>query len=279
MQDDPRAPFCKGFEHARLAAEMGAVTAVMQIVKTWTETQMLCEALNTLSKLTANNAICEEISNSGGIEIALQLSEKHPDHLELSRNSCRFLAAIAGNDDCKVLIVQKGGHLVVLRGMQAHMADVGVAERSCALISILCMRQPANCTAIAEAGAVAVIVLGMRTHSTHVGYQSQACLALRNMVSRNKELKDKVLDEGVEPLLRHLMAVGPPLTDKAKAALRDLGCDVQLAELWKGMPGEERMLDQGNGELRGDIAAFNKAQNEYQQSCEDDGFEADVQVP
>jgi hypothetical protein len=35
------------------------------------------------------------------------------------------------------------------------------------------------------------------------------------------------------------------LHDLAKAALRDMRCDVSLAQPWQGMPGEEKTLERG----------------------------------
>lgn len=46
-------------------------------------------------------------------------------------------------------------------------------------------------------------------------------------------------------MLRADMDKSAELHDLAKAALRDMRCDVSLAQPWQGMPGEERTLERG----------------------------------
>lgn len=70
--------------------------------------------------------------------------------------------------------------------------------------------------------------------------QKQACMCLRNLVARNQEHQQHFLELGAEDLLQHALTM-PECHDEAKAALRDLGCQVALKELWKG---EGRHLDQ-----------------------------------
>lgn len=67
--------------------------------------------------------------------------------------------------------------------------------------------------------------------------QKHACMALRNIVSRSKELSECILSLGVESLLNEAMSSHKEIEDEAKAALRDLGCKVELRELWKGQNG------------------------------------------
>lgn len=59
-----------------------------------------------------------------------------------------------------------------------------------------------------------------------------ACLAIRNLVSRNKGLCSVFLSLGVEELLNSVDKAA--CWDEAKAALRDLGCNVKLDEPFTG---------------------------------------------
>lgn len=68
-------------------------------------------------------------------------------------------------------------------------------------------------------------------------FQKNACMALRNLVSRSKEFTDQILSLGTERLLNEAMTRHEAAQDEAKAALRDLGCKVELKELWKGERG------------------------------------------
>jgi hypothetical protein len=59
-------------------------------------------------------------------------------------------------------------------------------------------------------------------------------LALRNSISRNKEFCEKLLELKIEDTLRHIMNTQPVVFEEAKSVLRDLGCQIELKELWTG---------------------------------------------
>ena len=60
-------------------------------------------------------------------------------------------------------------------------------------------------------------------------------MAIRNMVSRRKDLTTVFLQAGVEELLQSAMKrTQRAPTVEIKAALRDLGCQIQLQEEWTG---------------------------------------------
>lgn len=74
----------------------------------------------------------------------------------------------------------------------------------------------------------------MQIHADSIGVQKQACLAIRNLVARNPEHCDILLEAGAESLIRDAKDSVTDCDDLAKAALRDLGCAVELQELWTG---------------------------------------------
>ena len=63
--------------------------------------------------------------------------------------------------------------------------------------------------------------------------QIQACACIRNIVARRSDLSDAFLSLGAERLLR-IAIKQKSCRDEAKSALRDLGCNVELKELWTG---------------------------------------------
>lgn len=70
--------------------------------------------------------------------------------------------------------------------------------------------------------------------------------AIRNIVARNRQLCTAFLDESAERYINQAMASHASCADDAKAALRDLGCKVELRELWTGMPQKEAEPGPGN---------------------------------
>ncbi len=60
-------------------------------------------------------------------------------------------------------------------------------------------------------------------------------MAIRNMVSRRKDLAPTFLEAGAEELLQNAITRSQQApTNEIKAALRDLGCKIHLEELWTG---------------------------------------------
>jgi len=59
-------------------------------------------------------------------------------------------------------------------------------------------------------------------------------MAVRNVVARRPDLMDAFTSRGVESHLRRAMSMHQTCHDEAHAALRDLGCQVNLKELWTG---------------------------------------------
>lgn len=64
--------------------------------------------------------------------------------------------------------------------------------------------------------------------------QTAATSAMRNVVSRSKHLVQHFVDQDVEELLNDVVKLHPGISDKVKAALRDLGLRVHLKEEWSG---------------------------------------------
>lgn len=67
--------------------------------------------------------------------------------------------------------------------------------------------------------------------------QKQSCMLLRNLVSRTHDFSQPILEMGAEALIGQALALHRDCGDVARAALRDLGCQVELRELWTGKKG------------------------------------------
>ena len=60
-------------------------------------------------------------------------------------------------------------------------------------------------------------------------------MALRNSISRNKDLVQKLIELNIEEILKNIMKNDKiKCKDSVKALLRDMGCDIELKELWTG---------------------------------------------
>ena len=64
--------------------------------------------------------------------------------------------------------------------------------------------------------------------------QKNCCMAIRNLIARTQDYVPQFLELGAETLVNHARTKHQTCHDEAKAALRDLGCKVDLKELWTG---------------------------------------------
>lgn len=64
--------------------------------------------------------------------------------------------------------------------------------------------------------------------------QKHACTAVRNIVSRNRELASEFLAHNIESIIEKIISQYKNCEFEAKSALRDLGLDVNFKEQWTG---------------------------------------------
>ncbi len=62
-------------------------------------------------------------------------------------------------------------------------------------------------------------------------------MLIRNLVSRTRNYSQPILELGAEALITQALKTHQDCGDVGKAALRDLGCQVELQELWTGKHG------------------------------------------
>eukprot|EP00047_Mylnosiga_fluctuans_P013672 m.32704 g.32704 ORF g.32704 m.32704 type:complete len:486 (-) comp5028_c0_seq2:103-1560(-) len=239
LDDDVRVPFGKAHtaaravlvEHDGLGLLVGALRTLLG------QADAVPSLATTISKLAVRSEFCQQIVDAGGAAAAMEAMGLHTASANVQQSCCSLVKAVAGNDNVKNQLAACGAMEAVVAAMQAHLKSAAVIEQGCAAIAALCLRHEGNCRTAAAAGAACVISNGMHVHAASARVQRQACQALRNMVARVPELRDTILGEGVETRIRAAMTAHQSCGDAGKSALRDLGCQVELRELWTGTAG------------------------------------------
>uniref|UniRef100_A0A8C4SUW2 Armadillo repeat containing 6 n=1 Tax=Erpetoichthys calabaricus TaxID=27687 RepID=A0A8C4SUW2_ERPCA len=239
FDDDVRVPFGHAHEHARMIViEHNGLKVITDAAKAHMENLgVLSELCATLSRLAVRNEYCQDIVDLGGLNLMLNLLAGSLDNQELVKQVLNALRAIAGNDDVKDAISASGGIQITILALNRHVGSSQVCEQGCAALSMLALRKPENCRIIMENGGVPVVLQAMKAHPNETNLQKQACMVLRNLVSRTRDFSSAILDLGGETLINQAMVTHRDCEDAAKAALRDLGCKVELRELWTGKKG------------------------------------------
>lgn len=239
FDDDVRVTFGHAHEHAKIIVlEHSGLKVLIEAAKAHLDnTAVLSELCATLSRLAVRNEFCQDICDLGGLKLMMTLLADSYESAELVRQVLSAIRAVAGNDDVKDNVVSAGGVQLIVIAMNRHMSNSAVCEQGCACLSVLALRKPNNCKAIMENGGALAAVQAMKTHTDAVNVQKQACMLLRNLVSRTRNYSKQILEMGAEVLIAQALQKHQDCSDVGKAALRDLGCQVELRELWTGKHG------------------------------------------
>ncbi|XP_036998023.2 armadillo repeat-containing protein 6 isoform X4 [Artibeus jamaicensis] len=239
FDDDIRVPFGHAHDHAKMIVqENKGLKVLIEAAKAFPDNpSILSELCSTLSRLAVRNEFCQEVVDLGGLGILMALLADCIDHQELVKQVLSALRAIAGNDDVKDAIVRAGGTECIVAAMTRHLASPQVCEQSCAALCVLALRKPENSQVIVEGGGALAALEAMKAHPKEAGVQKQACMLIRNLVARSQAFSQLILDLGAEALIVQARVAHQDCEDVAKAALRDLGCRVELRELWTGQKG------------------------------------------
>ncbi|XP_074507156.1 armadillo repeat-containing protein 6 [Sebastes fasciatus] len=239
FDDDVRVTFGNAHEHAKIIVlEHNGLKVLIEAAKAHPDnTSVLSDLCSTLSHLAVRNEFCQDICDLGGLKLIMTLLADSYETAELVRQVLSAIRAIAGNDDVKDAVVNAGGVQLIVFAMNRHMSNSAVCEQGCACLSVLALRKPNNCKVIMENGGALAAVQAMKTHPDVLNVQKQACMMMRNLVSHISDLSKQFLEMGAEALITQALRTHQDCDDVGKAALRDLGCKVELRELWTGKHG------------------------------------------
>ncbi|NXN09167.1 ARMC6 protein, partial [Indicator maculatus] len=239
FDDDIRVPFGHAHDHAKMIVlENDGLRVLIEAAKAFTDSPgVLSELCATLSRLSVRNEFCQEIVDLGGLNLMVSLLADCIDHPDVVRQVLSAIRAVAGNDDVKDAIVSAGATDLIVLAISHHLGNPQICEQGCAALCMLALRKPENCHIIMEGGGALAALQAMKAHPREVAVQKQACMLIRNLVSRSRDFSQPILEMGAENLITEARAAHKDCDDVAKAALRDLGCKVELRELWTGQKG------------------------------------------
>lgn len=249
LRDDHREQTDQCFDRARDLNEKKALQEACTVLRNHQkDLEIVPLVLSTLACAALNKDNVDALVRCGVKDITLDVFRENPEHAGLVRDACFILGSLSMLDDQKKAIGQGDGMVLIMSAMDRFRGDAKVLAKALKAIAILTLRMPINSTRLAQTGCVPLILDVMRAHKTTANLQASCLTLIRNLVSRNQELVPTMKDEGVEELVRHASPL-PGCNELAFAALRDLHCDVNFKEEWKGDIGYEKRLAQGDGKV------------------------------
>ena len=239
QDDDVRVPFGKAHEHARELVEVHhALTVLTKVLVSRKESKEIAgPCLLALASLCLRNEYCQEVVDEGGLKAILDiLGENDNKQAEVITRALILLKVLAGNDQVKTEVGKSGGLHLITAAITQFLPRASTAEAGCAALAAVCLRQPENCSQlVADFEGAAVVTSCMRQHPKQRKVQAASAAAIRNIVSRNKQLCPPFIERGVEELLNSALDLhGDRIGDTLRSALRDLELKVELQERWTG---------------------------------------------
>jgi len=238
QDDDVRVPFGKAHDHARELVEVHhALTVLTKVLVTQKENKDIAgPCLLGLASLCLRNEYCQEVVDEGGLKAILDILEEDNKQAEVITRALVLLKVLAGNDQVKTEVGRSGGLHLITAAITQFLPRASTAEAGCAALAAVCLRQSENCVqAVTDCEGAAVVTSCMRQHPKQKKVQAAAAAAIRNIVSRDKQLCPPFIEKGVEELLNSALDLhGDHIGDTLRSALRDLELKVELQERWTG---------------------------------------------
>lgn len=230
INDDPSATFSQAQETIKLLVTNEVIAYIIGTLdKNRSKPDVLAPWLIVLKQLAITEENCRKIHELEGLNLVQEIMVAHEQNLSVVKRCITVYRNVAAADELKEFILRSGGVDRVLVSMRVHESDTSLQQHACATLAAIALRSPENSVKIVDLGAARHIAHAMSLHRENVALLRQASLAIRNMVARAVDLRARILEErDIEQLLREAQKFRG-CGDEAYAALRDLGCEIQLS--------------------------------------------------
>ncbi|KAL3663220.1 hypothetical protein V7S43_011629 [Phytophthora oleae] len=237
INDDPSATFSQAQDTIKALVERNLIPYTLDVLRQVklgdavnTASDLLVNWLAVLKQLAVTEENCQQIADLDGLTTVQEVMQTYQHSAPVAKRCITVFRNVSAADDLKRAILQSGGVQQTLLIMKRHEADASIQQNACATLAAIALRSPENSRALVELGAIRQISRALQAHRRDVAVLRQASLAVRNMVARSVDLRSRFLHDEpeIEPLLRQAQQYRG-CGDEAYAALRDLGCDIQLS--------------------------------------------------
>ncbi|XP_054738096.1 armadillo repeat-containing protein 6 homolog [Anastrepha obliqua] len=241
LDDDIRVEFGCAHEHARRVASEYIID-LTKLLGDYNDPNVLADLLLTIGALAVRQEFCTTIEDAGGLKLVFDIMTANSDSARVNREALKLLRALGGNDTVKAHIVQQGVAPIIKQVLEIHLTNENVVSAALACIATLTLRIKDNSVIFFGTGIAETIVETIRRHPNNKIIQRNGAWAIRNMVSRSRDQCESWISYGVEDLLNTALCSHPSIQQDVKAALRDLGCKVELREEFTGVA-EKKIID------------------------------------
>lgn len=244
LHDDLRKDMSSAYDNGKFfTRQNGLVPGLIALSSTFRTSPSLASAalLSARNLITTEEAV-QVMAQHGALALIHEVlscnfddfpEECNASVVSLVRSAIGVMRNVCADDKRKNKLVGDGTLDLLVNTMSSEMyaKDAVLMEHAMACLAAISLRSPSNSQRIARTGrALEIMAATMRRYSDKSGLLRQGCLTVRNIAARCPELRQVLLDAGMEEIMRgcgRFMDV----VDEAYAALRDLGCEVQYVKV------------------------------------------------
>lgn len=270
LDDDMSVEFGEGSANARFMVSAGtAIEVLTKLAKdalSISSETCVADVFLALSSIITRDEFCCKFTDLEGMDIIFQTLLSFMNSVALVSGCLVLLRTVCGSDACKRAAgtwtssrdTQDSGisgPQLVIKALERHLKNPILAKHAAGVIAAMTLRQPQLAQQVVSAGAPEFLSKALELHMSDAATVRAICMAIRNCVSRSQHLRAAFLGQPcktnysvlnnssletsdvyeLEALLNSALRIRG-CADEAKAALRDLGCRVQLQERWRGNP-------------------------------------------
>uniref|UniRef100_A0A8B9H8T5 Armadillo repeat containing 6 n=1 Tax=Astyanax mexicanus TaxID=7994 RepID=A0A8B9H8T5_ASTMX len=177
------------------------------------------------------------VLEQNGLKVIVEAAKAHPENMSVLSELCATLSRLAVRNEFCQDIVDLGG----LKFMMTLLAN----SLDCQVIILVLFGPDFPTFFSLKVRSVVSCIQNLQKNAklnyislfTLLVTQKQSCMLLRNLVARTRDFSQPILEMGAEALIGQALASHRDCGDVGRAALRDLGCQVELRELWTGNKG------------------------------------------
>jgi hypothetical protein len=229
-------------------AEHGAIVALYHwISSNYGNAAILFSALRAMA---IQDDTVQTMVATGIVASAVDAWRQCTDDWALATALMGLFRNLCANDDLKTSLCRGTDWAIVNGPLPSSLVRQSalLAEHICGTVAAMALRQPENGHHLVKAEWHKSVVEAMELYKERGSLQRQGALAIRNLVSRSKELQAPILQSGAEAVLYKAAANHVNCQDEIYAALRDLDL-VQPGSMRKYEVVEGKVVAQENTQL------------------------------
>jgi hypothetical protein len=253
IHDDSRKEMSCAFDNGKQLISLGCIPSLLHHANNFAnQPDLAAAALYAVRQLVVSEEAVKTVAANGGMSLPAAVYRYPQSTLALIRSVTGLMRNLCADDIRKSALVNDGTlQLLICRlAENDKFMDHVFCEHAYACFAAMSLRSPSNAAVIVECGAIHEMIAGMRRHSNRANLLRQGCLTIRNIAARCPQYRTKLLDEGVEGVLRSCGRYRD-VVDEAYGALRDLECEVSVVRVNADGTAEAAYEHFGSGPMGG----------------------------